>query len=77
MHIIAGDIFDRMPSLEELDLYFEFIKEVKIPTLLTTDNHESTKKEKSFFTHLKVVTEKLNPLVKIVVDYIYEGEDFE
>jgi len=76
MHIIAGDIFDRMPSLEELDLYFEFIKEVKIPTLLTTGNHESTKKEKSFFTHLKVVTEKLNPLVKIVVDYIYEGEDF-
>lgn len=76
MHIIAGDIFDRMPSLEELDLYFEFIKEVKIPTLLTTGNHESTKKGKSFFTYLKGVTEKLNPLVEVVVDYIYEGDGF-
>lgn len=76
MHIIAGDIFDRMPSLEELDLYFEFIKEVRIPTLLSTGNHESTKKEKSFFTYLKGVTERLNPLVEVVVDYIYEGEGF-
>jgi DNA repair exonuclease SbcCD nuclease subunit len=75
MHIIGGDVFDRLPSLEELDLYFEFVKEVKIKTLLYTGNHESTKKEKSFFTYLKGVTERLNPLVEVVVDYIYE-EDF-
>lgn len=73
MHIIGGDLFDRMPSLEELDLYFEFIKGIKIKTLITTGNHESTKKEKSFFTYLKGVTERLNPLVEVVVDYIYEG----
>jgi len=73
-HIIGGDLFDRMPSLEELDLYFEFIKEVKIKTMIYTGNHESTKKEKSFFTYLKGVTERLNPLVEVVVDYIYESD---
>ena len=75
-HIIGGDLFDRMPSLEELDLYFEFIKGVQIPTIITTGNHESTKKEKSFFTYLKGVTERLNPLVEVVVDYIYNGNGF-
>lgn len=76
LHIIGGDTFDRMPSLEELDLYFEFIKEVKIPTLIHTGNHESTKKEKSFFSYLKGVTERLNPLVEVVVDYIYDNGEY-
>lgn len=75
-HIIAGDIFDRMPTLEELELYFEFISGVKVPTLITTGNHESTKKYQSFFTHLKDITEEVNDLVEVVVDYIYDKEYF-
>lgn len=70
--IIAGDIFDRVPTLEELQLYFEFIYRRKKPTFISTGNHESTKKEKSFFTELKEVTERLNPNVQVVVDYIAE-----
>jgi len=34
MHIIGGDLFDRLPNMEELELYFSFIREVKIPTLI-------------------------------------------
>lgn len=74
--IIGGDIFDRMPNLDELSLYFKFISDRKKPTFVTTGNHESTKKGKSFFTELKEVTERLNPLVTVVVDYIHEDKDF-
>ena len=73
MHIIGGDLFDRSPSLEELELYFSFVKHVKIPTVIYDGNHEATKKNKTFFTQLKEVTRNINPLVQVVdisyVDY--------
>lgn len=72
MIVIPGDIFDRMPTLEELTLYFQFVAQRKVPTIISTGNHEATKKGKSFFTELKGVTERLNPLVQVVVDYIHE-----
>lgn len=74
--IMAGDIFDRMPTLEELTLYFKLITSLNKTTKLTTGNHESTKKEKSFFTELKEVTERLNPLVEVVVDYIRDEDGY-
>jgi DNA repair exonuclease SbcCD nuclease subunit len=74
--IIPGDIFDRMPTLEELTLYFQFVAQRKKRTIVSTGNHEATKKGKSFFTELKGVTERLNPLVEVVVDYIYEGDNY-
>lgn len=74
--IIPGDIFDRMPTLEELTLYFQFVAQRKKRTIISTGNHEATKKGKSFFTELKGVTERLNPLVEVVVDYIYEGDNY-
>lgn len=75
--IIPGDLFDRMPTLDELSLYFKFISQRTKRTLISTGNHEATKKGKSFFTELKGVTERLNPNVEIVVDYIHESEDEE
>jgi DNA repair exonuclease SbcCD nuclease subunit len=74
--IIPGDIFDRMPTLEELTLYFEFISGLKVPTKISTGNHEATKKGRSFFTELKGVSERLNPLVEIVVGYIYDNDGY-
>jgi len=65
-HIIGGDIFDRIPTLEELELYFLFISQVKVPTLIFDGNHEATRKNKTFLTQLKEVTHKINPLVEIV-----------
>ena len=75
MHIIGGDLFDRLPNMEELELYFEFISNVKIPTLIYDGNHEATKKNKTFFTQLKKVTRDINPLVK-VVDMSYYDNDY-
>ena len=50
MHIIGGDLFDRLPNMEELELYFSFIRKVQIPTIIYDGNHEATKKNKTFFT---------------------------
>lgn len=69
--IVGGDVFDRMPTIEELELYFEWISNIGVKTLITTGNHEATKKGQSFLTQLKAVTNKLNPLVYIIdEDYI-------
>jgi len=75
MHIIGGDLFDRLPNMEELELYFSFISNVSIPTLIYDGNHEATKKNKTFFTQLKKVSRDINPLVK-VVDMSYYDNDF-
>jgi DNA repair exonuclease SbcCD nuclease subunit len=71
MHIIGGDLFDRLPNMEELELYFSFIRAVKIPTLIYDGNHEATKKNKTFFSQLKQVSRDINPLIHIVdISYI-------
>ena len=74
LHIIGGDLFDRVPSMDELTLYFDFVKGVTIPTVIFDGNHEATRKNKTFFTNLKRVTEQLNPLVEVVTETRYQGE---
>jgi DNA repair exonuclease SbcCD nuclease subunit len=66
LHIIGGDLFDRVPSMDEITVYFDFIKDIKIPTIIYDGNHEATKKNKTFFTNLKRATSDVNPLVEIV-----------
>ena len=74
MHIIGGDLFDRLPNMEELELYFSFIRGVKIPTIIYDGNHEATKKHKTFFTQLKQVSRDINSLIN-VVDISYIDQD--
>ena len=66
LHIIGGDLFDRVPSMDELTLYFDFISGVTIPTIIYDGNHEATRKNKTFFSNLKRATNELNSLVEIV-----------
>jgi len=66
MHIIGGDLFDRVPTMDELTLYFDFIKDVKVPTIIYDGNHEATKKHKTFFSNLARATSDVNDLVEIV-----------
>jgi hypothetical protein len=73
LHIIGGDIFDRVPTIEELELYFTFVKGCQIETLIYDGNHEATRKNKTFFTALKEVTHSLNDKVTII-DEAYEDE---
>jgi len=74
-HIIGGDIFDRLPSMEELELFFDFIRSAKVSTLIYDGNHEATRKNHTFFSHLKNVVNSINPLVEII-DIVTEYETF-
>ena len=74
-HIISGDLFDRLPTLPELELYFEFVSRCTIETIITTGNHESETKKKSFFEYLKQVTNRLNPLVTVELNRVRPTED--
>jgi len=60
--------------MEELELYFSFIRRVGIPTIIYDGNHEATKKNKTFFTQLKQVSRDINPLINIV-DISYIDQD--
>lgn len=66
MMIIGGDIFDKLPSLEELELYFSFLPKVSIDTVIYDGNHEATKKGKTFLSKLEQVSYNINPRIKIV-----------
>lgn len=67
--IIGGDIFDKLPNMDELELYFEFVGSMKKPTIIYDGNHEATKKGATFLSSLKAVTHRVNPLVEVVDDY--------
>ncbi len=73
--ILGGDIFDKVPSMEELALYFNLISGIKVPCIIFSGNHEMQKKTQSFLSHLKEPTKLINPLVEIV-DEIYEESNF-
>ena len=74
LHIIGGDLFDRVPSMDELTLYFDFVKNCKVRTVIFDGNHEATKKNFTFFTNLKRVTGEINPLVEVIDETYYEDD---
>jgi DNA repair exonuclease SbcCD nuclease subunit len=72
LHIIGGDLFDRVPSMDELTLYFDFVKNTKVRTIIYDGNHEATRKNKTFFYNLIRVTNELNPLVEVITETYHE-----
>lgn len=75
--VIGGDIFDKLPNMEELEVYFDFVASCKIKTYIYSGNHEALKKDTTFLTYLKDVTTKLNPLVAIIDEcFSIENVDF-
>lgn len=76
MFIIGGDIFDKLPNMEELEVYYDLVTSCIIRTIIYPGNHESVKKDTTFFTYLKNVTNRLNPLVTVVDDY-YSTKEFD
>lgn len=76
LHIIGGDIFDRVPTLDELELYFSFIQNVNIETIIYDGNHEATKKNNSFLSVLSDVSTNLNQKVKVVTSTYEDSRGF-
>jgi Calcineurin-like phosphoesterase len=75
--VIAGDIFDKLPNMEELELYFQLVQSMQATTIIFSGNHESVKKNTTFLTNLKNVSNNLNNNVTIIDDFhTYEGIDF-
>lgn len=67
--IIGGDVFDRLPTMDEVELYFDFVESFTKPTLIYPGNHEMLKKDTTFLSNLKKSTNRLNPLVSVIDDY--------
>lgn len=75
--ILGGDIFDKLPNMAELEVYFKLISIFRKPTFIISGNHEALKKDTTFLTQLKFVSSTVNPLVSIIDEYFsYEGIDF-
>ncbi len=74
LHIIGGDLFDRTPSMDELTLYFDFVKSTNVKTIIFDGNHEATRKNRTFFDNLIRVTNELNPLVTVVTETYYQDD---
>ena len=67
--IVGGDVFDKLPNMEELEIYFDFVASCRIPTYIYSGNHEAVKKNTTFLTSLKTVTSKINESVIVIDDY--------
>lgn len=76
LHIIMGDVFDRLPNMQELELFFKFVKGCTIRTIIFSGNHEALKKNTTFLTYLKEVVSSINPLVQIIDDF-YSEENWD
>lgn len=64
--VLGGDIFDKKPEFDELELYFELVHSLPVRTIVYDGNHEATKKGRTFFKHLQQATFNINPLVSVV-----------
>lgn len=67
--VIGGDVFDKLPSMEELECYFDLVQHCKIPTIIYSGNHEAVKKDTTFMSNLAQVTNRLNKNVVVIDDY--------
>lgn len=64
--VIAGDIFDREPRIDELALFFTFCRFVTKPTIITSGNHEASTKGATFLSHLQGAVENFN--IHVIVE---------
>jgi DNA repair exonuclease SbcCD nuclease subunit len=66
--IIGGDIFDKLPSLEEISVLVNMLRRLNLSKdqiLIYDGNHEATKKGHSFFSELKPI---INDLATVITE---------
>lgn len=77
LFVIGGDVFDKVPTMEELEIYFNLVASCRIKTIIYSGNHEALKKNTTFLSYLKDATSKINSLVSVIDDfYTYKNIDF-
>jgi hypothetical protein len=62
--------------MEELEVYYDLVMACKKTTKIYPGNHESLKKNTTFFTYLKKITSQLNWQVEVIDDY-YSTDEFD
>lgn len=67
--ILGGDVFDKLPNMAEVELYFELLRHLHRPTYIIPGNHESLKKDTTFLTYLKTASYLISKAV-IIDDYL-------
>jgi len=77
LFVIGGDIFDRLATMEELEIYFQFLDTIIVDTIIYAGNHEAAKKNTTWLSNLKNISTKANPLVRVIDDfYTHKEVDF-
>lgn len=67
--IIGGDLFDKSPTIEELELYFNLVNRlVGKTTYYYAGNHEATSVGQSFLPLLRLPTTAINPNFHIITE---------
>lgn len=66
LEIHGGDIFDKIPTLEELEVYYKYIRNKKGEIIIFDGNHEATKRGETFFHVLAETIEALNPYATVI-----------
>ena len=68
VEIHGGDVFDKIPTLEELEVYYKYIRNKKGEIIIFDGNHEATKRGETFFHFLSETIEALNPYAKVITE---------
>jgi DNA repair exonuclease SbcCD nuclease subunit len=71
--IFGGDVFDRIPSMEEVEVFFEMLRSIDGEKLIYPGNHESTSKYGTFLTHFK---DSVLPFSAKIIDTYTEYSSF-
>ncbi len=77
--VVGGDIFDKLPTMDELEIFFDFVASINVRTIMYAGNHEALKKNTTFLSNLYRVVTKLNSSVSIIDDFYTDeqsGIDF-
>jgi len=67
LFVIGGDVFDKLPSMDELEVYFDLVSSCKISTIIYSGNHEAVKKSTTFMTNLARATNLLSTKRNVIV----------
>lgn len=75
--VVGGDTFDKIPNIEELEVFFDMLMHFEKPTYIYSGNHEALKKNTTFLSSLKSVCSRLNKNITIIDDFFsIHGIDF-
>lgn len=66
IHIIAGDVFEKKPTQDEVALAYKFFNRATIPSFVIPGNHEATKKGSSFLEDFAEDFVIDNPNLKVI-----------